>query len=84
MTSGAGDIDEPAEPWGAAAGDLVRTAAMGETAAWDVCSAATADSLCSICRDHRLSAVEALSITSVAAFTPGAPMPETCGRPIHM
>jgi hypothetical protein len=44
VTGGAGSIDEPAEPWGAAAGDLVRAAAMGETAAWDDCSAATADS----------------------------------------
>ena len=33
VTGGAGGIDEPAEPWGAAAGDLVRAAATGETAA---------------------------------------------------
>ena len=62
MTSGAGGIDEPAEPRGAAAGDLVRAAAMGETAAWDELVRRYGGLLWSICRDHRLSAADAADV----------------------
>ena len=62
MTSGAGGIDEPAEPWGAAAGNLVRAAAMGETAAWDELVRRYGGLLWSICRDHRLDAADAADV----------------------
>ena len=62
MTTGAGGIDEPAEPWGAAAGDLVRAAVMGETAAWDELIRRYGGLLWSICRDHRLSAADAADV----------------------
>ena len=62
MTSGAEGVDEPAEPRGAAAGHLVRAAAMGETAAWDELVRRYGGLLWSICRDHRLSPADAADV----------------------
>ena len=62
MTTGAGGIDQPAEPRGTAAGDLVRAAARGETAAWDELVRRFGGLLWSICRDHRLGAADAADV----------------------
>ena len=62
MTTGAGGIDEPAGPRDAAAGDLVRGAAAGETAAWNELVRRYGGLLWSICRDHRLGAADAADV----------------------
>src|SRR3954447_20976720 len=55
-------MDRPFGPPGAAAGDLVRAAAVGETAAWDELVRRYGGLLWSIYRDHRLNAADAADV----------------------
>src|SRR3954447_2910160 len=55
-------MDRPFGPPGAAAGDLVRAAAVGETAAWDELVRRYGGLLWSIYRDHRLNAADSADV----------------------
>jgi RNA polymerase sigma factor (sigma-70 family) len=57
-----GEVDEPAAPGAPAAGDLVRAAAAGDSAAWDALVRRFGGLLWSVCRDHRLSDADAADV----------------------